>query len=350
MFFMEKEIILQRLQKHWEYAISQGIQENQIVGIFLYGSQNYGFANRNSDVDSKLIIVPTFDELCLQKEWTSKCLHYEEEHIEVKDIRELLLQLKKQNMNFIELLYTNYFIMNPKFASLWKSYFVNNREIISHYSRQQTVKSMCGCALSCVKNKNMPIDNKKLYNAYRIYYFLEQYVNNKVYLDCMQPEDSKIYTFLWDLKFKLSPLSVDEPKKVNAAMRIEQKLKDFQELHKNLDSPFEKDANDIMCTGVMEIMKLALENPQEETTKDIFFQNLTKAEQKAYYSIIKEIHAEGNISIKQLIDKNTISRPVYNNLLTKMKNFNVAEIANQGMKGTYIKIIQPELRVEAIDF
>ena len=57
--FLNREPILKRLQEHWDYAVRQGVDPDRIVGVFLYGSQNYGFANSDSDVDSKLIIVPS---------------------------------------------------------------------------------------------------------------------------------------------------------------------------------------------------------------------------------------------------------------------------------------------------
>ena len=81
--FLNREPILKRLQEHWNYAVRQGIDPDRIVGVFLYGSQNYGFASWESDVDSKLIVVPSFEDMCLKSEWLSKELHLEDEHIEV---------------------------------------------------------------------------------------------------------------------------------------------------------------------------------------------------------------------------------------------------------------------------
>ena len=35
---------------------------------------------------------------------------------------------EKQNINFIEILFTEYKWVNPKFQKLWEDYFINNRE------------------------------------------------------------------------------------------------------------------------------------------------------------------------------------------------------------------------------
>lgn len=345
--FLNREPILKRLQEHWNYAVRQGIDPDRIVGIFLYGSQNYGFANWDSDVDSKLIVVPSFEDMCLKSEWLSKELHLEDEHIEVKDIRELRNMFLKQNINFIEILYTDYFILNPKYEKLWKTYFVNNREAISHCDRYKALKSISGQLIHTLRQG--PSDNKKLHNAHRLYYFLENYLNNKVYLDCIHPEGES-YEFLRDLKFGLNKLSQSEEDKLVDAAELEQKVKDLTAMYPELDSPLRDRAIKSLNSGVMEIIKFSLQDPVSEITKEQFFKQLTNAEQRAYYSIVKEIGAEGNITISKLVEKNSISRPVYNNLITKLKEYGVATVVNQGMKGTNIKILQPELKVEAIDF
>lgn len=345
--FLNREPILKRLQEHWDYAVRQGIDPDRIVGIFLYGSQNYGFANWDSDVDSKLIVVPSFEDMCLKSEWLSKELHLEDEHIEVKDIRELRNMFLKQNINFIEILYTDYFILNPKYEKLWKTYFVNNREAISHCDRHKALKSISSQLIHTLRQG--PSDNKKLHNAHRLYYFLENYLNNKVYLDCIHPEGES-YEFLRDLKFGLNKLSQSEEDKLADAAELEQKVKDLTAMYPELDSPLRDRAIESLNNGVMEIIKFSLQDPMSEITKEQFFKQLTNAEQRAYYSIVKEIGAEGNITISKLVEKNSISRPVYNNLITKLKEYGIATVVNQGMKGTNIKILQPELKVEAIDF
>lgn len=345
--FLNREPILKRLQEHWDYAVRQGVDPDRIVGVFLYGSQNYGFANPDSDVDSKLIIVPSFEDMCLKSDWLSKELHLEDEHIEVKDIRELRNMFLKQNINFIEILYTDYFILNPKYAELWKTYFVDNREAISHCDRNKALKSISGQLIHTLKQG--PTDNKKLHNAHRLYYFLENYLNNKVYLECIHPEGES-YEFLRDLKFGLNKLSQDEKAKLANATELEQKVKDLTSMYPELESPLRERAMNTLNNGVMEIIKLSLQDPESEMSKEQFFKQLTNAEQRAYYSIVKEIGAEGNITISKLVEKNSISRPVYNNLIVKMKEYGIAAIVSQGMKGTNIKILQPELKAEAIDF
>lgn len=47
---------MQRVQEHLDEALTH-FHKDQIVGIFLQGSQNYGLDTPLSDVDTKLIVV-----------------------------------------------------------------------------------------------------------------------------------------------------------------------------------------------------------------------------------------------------------------------------------------------------
>ena len=59
-------LVMKRVRDHYEEAL-QYFPEYQIVGCFLQGSQNYGLDYEGSDVDTKLIIVPKFADICLNR-------------------------------------------------------------------------------------------------------------------------------------------------------------------------------------------------------------------------------------------------------------------------------------------
>lgn len=80
------------------------------------------FATETSDVDSKVFILPSFSDLCLNTSLLSKEIHYKNgEHIDLKDFRSLRIQLMRQNINYTEILFTEYCIINPNI----KIYFIN---------------------------------------------------------------------------------------------------------------------------------------------------------------------------------------------------------------------------------
>ena len=83
----------------------------------LSGSQNYGLDTENSDVDTKSIFIPNFSTLLFTKKLLSETWILDNnEHIEAKDVREMGIQLLKQGLNFVEILFTPYVDINPKYT------------------------------------------------------------------------------------------------------------------------------------------------------------------------------------------------------------------------------------------
>lgn len=340
--------ILKTLNEHLEYAKNfLGLADDRVLGIFLYGSQNYGTDTPQSDVDSKIIVLPSFKDFCLNPHnLYSKNITLENgEHIDVKDIRFYREQLLKQNINYVEILFTQYRIINPLYGELFEKYFINNREDISKLNRKKGILSMGHQAVHTLKQG---LDNdKKLYNGHRLLFFLQKYATDKPYLECLKP--SGVYlSALMEMRAGTFDYTTS---KLEAGRNLVNKLENFMKEHEDIESPRSEKGIAALDQGVIEILKKSFNSAtSQEISKKDFFSKLTHAEQKAYYSIIKEIREEGNVTISKLVEVNSISRPVYNNLLVKMKEYKVAEISNMGAKGTYIRITQAELKAEAIHY
>ena len=108
----------QALEEHLWAVERAGYKRENILGIFAYGSQNYGVATENSDWDTKAIIVPDWQNLVLRPPVSMEIHLANEEHCEVKDIREIVNMFKKQNINFVEILFTEYKWINPLYQYL----------------------------------------------------------------------------------------------------------------------------------------------------------------------------------------------------------------------------------------
>lgn len=344
----KKEKILKRLKEHWNYAVECGYNESNFIGIFAYGSMNYGFYDENnrSDIDSKIILLPSFSDFCLTNEMTSIVLDFQDEKVELKDIRLMRNMFMKQNINFVELLYTEYFILNPVYENLFVSYFISNRDIIAHYDELKTLKSVGGQLIHILRQDSK--DSKKLYNAYRLNHFLDSYVHGIDYQKCIRPdEDSYIYDILWKIKNgEIPPEEIDPNDLENQVNNL------INKYSKELKSPLHDKAQKILDEGVIEIVKHSFKELKVTTEETIsrkdFLKQLTHAEERAYYAIVKKIHEEGTVIISNLIKETPHSRAVYNNLINKMKEHKVAEITNMGVKGIHINITQIELRNEAM--
>lgn len=112
------------------------------VFVALYGSQNYGMADETSDIDLKAAVVPKFDDVVRGLPMVSKDLEFEDGLIDVKDIRLLVNSWKKQNPNFMEILFTKWQWVNSLYPSM--NWFILNREAIAHANEAQAINAMRG--------------------------------------------------------------------------------------------------------------------------------------------------------------------------------------------------------------
>ena len=172
---------------------------DRIVGIFYQGSGNYGLDYELSDVDTKLITTPTFEQIAFNKSPVSTThIRNNDEHIDFKDIRLYMQTFRKQNINFLEILFTDFKIVNPLYAEEWNK-LVKNRELIARYNLYQAVKSMKGIALEkyhamehAYPSKvdvlaKFGYDPKQLHHLLRVEEYIGRYIAGESYEDCLKP-------------------------------------------------------------------------------------------------------------------------------------------------------------------
>lgn len=196
MNYHSDEWIMKNVQEHYKESLEH-FSENRIVGIFYQGSGNYGLDYEDSDVDTKLIIVPTFKDIAMNKQPISTThVRANDEHTDWKDIRLYMQTFRKQNLNFLEILFTPYKIINPLYEKEWKR-LEKAKEEIARYNEVAAIKAMRGMA----KEKYFAMehhypsrmdwidkfgyDPKQLHHLLRIGTFLERFIDGKSYIDCM---------------------------------------------------------------------------------------------------------------------------------------------------------------------
>lgn len=190
--------ITRRVQDHYNEAL-QYFPEEQIVGIFLQGSQNYELDYEDSDVDTKLIVVPSFKDICLNKKPVSTThVRANDEHTDWKDIRLYMETFRKQNLNFLEILFTDFYIINPIYKEEWDR-LIEAREFIAHMNPHRAVKSMKGIAMEryhAMEHRypakvgiidKYGYDGKQVSHLIRVYDYLRRYIEGEPYKDCLIP-------------------------------------------------------------------------------------------------------------------------------------------------------------------
>ena len=201
--------IFRTLEKH-EERVKHYYPNATILGTFLYGSQNYKIDTPESDVDTITILIPSLSDLIFEppvsKEFIMPKGTYE--HCVVKDIREIVKMWKKQSINFLEILFTDYSIINPVFQKDWDK-LLEEREFIARMNLNQAINSTIGQAKHTYLQDKDKTDNKKQANALRLYYFLVDLITKPdlSYRDCITSHHEIIR------KIKMgeckSPLKVD---------------------------------------------------------------------------------------------------------------------------------------------
>ena len=236
--FHSDEWIMNGVKEHYEEALTM-FPENRIVGIFYQGSANYGLDYEKSDVDTKCILVPTFEDIAFNRKPISTThIRENEEHIDLKDVRLYINCFEKQNLNFLEILFTPYKIVNPQYAKWWNK-LVENREAIAHYDIHRAIKSMKGIALEkyhAMEHRypskidiidKYSYDSKQLHHLLRVEEYLRRYVNGESYESCLIPTEfqSKI---LRAIKEDNGLLSLEEAReRANTSLLAIERLCDY---------------------------------------------------------------------------------------------------------------------------
>lgn len=193
----KKEIIMARLKEQFRIAEEY---DYETVGIFLQGGQNYNLDTEESDIDSKVIVVPKFDDFILNKKPVSHTHIMEnDEHVDFKDIRLMFNCFKKQNINFIEILFTDYYILNPEYEQCWL-HLRDFAENIAIYDVTRSLSCILGMAYEKEKALTHPYpttawkiekygyDPKQLHHILRLREFIERYVSGEPYAQCLKSE------------------------------------------------------------------------------------------------------------------------------------------------------------------
>lgn len=213
---MNKEKIMARVEEHYKYLESLGYE---VVCTCLQGSQNYGLDEYSedycSDIDTKSIVLPKLKDFIMALPPVSKVeVMDNDEHAEVKDIRVMFEMFRKMNVSYIELLYSKYVYINPKWVDYIYNLFLYRDEIAS-FNRNQFIKCIYGMALEKQKALCHPYpatmdkiekfgyDGKQLSHCRRLLNFLGKYLDGWPLAACYSVDEEPERTILMNNKKQL---------------------------------------------------------------------------------------------------------------------------------------------------
>lgn len=199
---MNKKEIMARVEEHYKYLESLGYE---VVCTCLQGSQNYGLDEYSedycSDIDTKSIVLPKLKDFIMALPPISKVeIMDNDEHAEVKDIRIMFEMFRKMNISYIELLYSKYVYINPRWVDYIYNLFLYRDEIAS-FNRNQFIKCIYGMALEKQKALCHPYpatmdkiekfgyDGKQLSHCRRLLNFLSRYLDGEPIATCYEVQE-----------------------------------------------------------------------------------------------------------------------------------------------------------------
>lgn len=207
MNYHSDEWIMERLQEHYNEALTI-FPKDKILGIFIQGSQNYQLDYSGSDIDTKCIVLPSLEDICLNKKATSYThVRDNNEHIDFKDLRVITGDFKKQNINFLEILFTKYRIINEDYADLFQVMF-DRAEDIAQYDNYRFIKATAG--MSMEKHKALELDRpsqhdeiveygwatKQLHHLSRLNLFIKRWIAGEPFADCLLDPRGEEMTYM----------------------------------------------------------------------------------------------------------------------------------------------------------
>lgn len=276
MNYHSDEWIMERMREHLQEAETL-VPSKHIVGIFYQGSGNYGLDYEGSDVDTKCIVTPTFKDIALaRKPMSTTHVRANDEHTDMKDIRLYVQTFRKQNLNFLEILYTPYQIFpNEQFFVQWKR-LMDAREEITHYDPVRSVKSMMGIAsekffamehhyparMSWIEKYGY--DPKQLHHLLRVSEYLDRYLAGEPYGDCLKTKQANYLKEVKQGLFCLAAAREIAEKTYNA---IHEKCDKFIEAHKN--DPIDHAVDELLDDVAYEIMKQSVQRDLLNVEKEV---------------------------------------------------------------------------------
>lgn len=222
------------VKKYFQSANSD--KQPKLWVTMLYGSQNYGLASLDSDVDTKTMLLPSFDDVCMGRPMVSTEIVMPDGSLDnCKDFRAMFENYKKGNINFMETLYTD----TPLFhVESYKDSFMDlreHRDLIANSQPRRLMHMTAGMAQQKDVAFDKPFagkkdvlekygyDPKQLHHMVRLRRFMEVFMETGDFSKALYSShfdvDFDFHRYVMGLK--LSPLPLKEAEELRVQTREE---------------------------------------------------------------------------------------------------------------------------------
>ena len=173
--------------------VANETKDKNLVGVFLYGSQNYGLDTENSDVDTKAFYVPTLSQLCKLNHSGSDLRTVGDGTLLFRDVREHFALMHKQAFNDLEWLFTDYYYVNDNYVDLVDE-LKARREEVTRMNPVKCANAMRGMANKSYKEYLVCGKDKRLAYALKFARAYHNYVvKDTSFAECLRPSDEEMF-------------------------------------------------------------------------------------------------------------------------------------------------------------
>lgn len=225
---------------HWNQVNTQLKNTGYKAWVtMLYGSQNYGLDSEESDVDTKTMALPTLSVLAKPTKPLSTEFVLEGNELDnCKDLREMFQNYLKGNINFVETLYTPWYVVADGLAQeygalrLMRDRIANARPVKLVHMAGGMAEQKYAAFNKAFEGKKEVLakygyDPKQLHHQQRLLFFIQDYLEHMDFqraLMCCHPQvHYERYRTLMNLK--LEPLAFDKADKMHEDLRA--RIKDM---------------------------------------------------------------------------------------------------------------------------
>ena len=169
---------------------------------------------------------------------------------------------KKQNINFLEILFTDYFLLNPLYEDLFKP-LIDNAELIAHYNNYAGINCIAGMVFEkrkalthryeglADKIDKYGFDPKQLHHILRCREFLERFCLGIPYKKCLLPTNPKYL-----IEVKKNPLLYSLDVVLEIADKAVEETKEIKEAYMNTHRVFvSEEVENLLNNALCDILK-----------------------------------------------------------------------------------------------
>lgn len=165
---------------HYYHAIDM-YGEDRVFGVFPYGSMNYGAFYENSDVDTRVVIIPSLKEICEREKFVNTEEEVEGNKVVYIDIRNFIKQLCNSSPAALEMIFSPFYYINPLYSDFYAQIY-SNREEIGKMNTPKVLKACLGWMKSFSSRKQKSV--KDVYHYNRLAYFCTELIKGESLEKC----------------------------------------------------------------------------------------------------------------------------------------------------------------------